>query len=507
MSSTMQRPNHALTQGAIGKTLFLFSLPILAGNVLQSLNGSVNAIWVGHGLGEAALAATSNANTILFFLIGAVFGVGMAATILVGQSVGASNIDQAKRVVGTSLGFFVALSVLLAVFGLAFAEPMMAWMHMPTESLPLAVAYLRVIFLGIPFIYVLTFISMTLRGAGDARTPFVFLVLNVVLDIALNPLFIFGLGPVPRMGIAGSATATLIATIITLTVAITYLYRSKHFLRIKRDELHYLKIDRVILTSLVAKGFPMGLQMIVMSLSMLAMISLVNSFGAHTTAAYGACFQLWNYIQMPSLAIGMAASSMSAQNVGARLWDRVNKIALTGVGFNFLLTGSLVLLIYLFNRGALNLFLPATGGAIEIAQHINAIVVWSFVLFGISFVLAGVVRSTGAVIPPLIILVIALWLVRIPFAYSLVSRWGADAIWWSFPLGSFVSMTLSALYYRFGGWRKARMLPAASPAPAASPIANPIPAVNVEPVSTGNFDANQVSAGNADNKMSNAAQA
>ena len=97
--SSMQRPNRALTEGAIGKTLFFFALPILAGNVLQSLNGSVNAIWVGHGLGEAALAATSNANTILFFLLGAVFGVGMASTILVGQSIGASNVDagQARR--------------------------------------------------------------------------------------------------------------------------------------------------------------------------------------------------------------------------------------------------------------------------------------------------------------------------------------------------------------------------------------------------------------------------
>jgi Na+-driven multidrug efflux pump len=93
--STTQRPSHALTQGAIGRTLVAFSLPILAGNVLQSLNGSVNAIWVGHGLGEAALAATSNANTILFFLLGAMFGVGMAATILVGQSMGAKSIMHA----------------------------------------------------------------------------------------------------------------------------------------------------------------------------------------------------------------------------------------------------------------------------------------------------------------------------------------------------------------------------------------------------------------------------
>ena len=469
MSSTMQKPNHALTQGAIGKTLFLFTLPILAGNVLQSLNGSVNAIWIGHGLGEAALAAGSNVNTILFFLIGAVFGVGMAATILVGQSIGANDVAQAKRVVGTSLVFFTALSVAIAALGLVFAEPLMAKMRTPATALPLAVAYLRVILLGVPFIYLQAFVSMTLRGAGDARTPFLFLVVNVVLDIVLNPLFIFGtkrlagIALIPEMGIAGSATASLIATATTLFALVAYLYRSKHFLRITRDELHHLKIDPAILKSLVVKGLPMGLQMIVMSASMIAMISLVNSFGEHTTAAYGACFQIWNYVQMPSMAVGMAASSMAAQNVGAKLWDRVDRVALTGVGFNFLLTGGLALILYLFNRAALNLFLPGNSGAIEIAQHINHIVVWSFVLFGVSFVLSGVVRSTGAVIPPLIILFVSLWIMRIPFAYLLSASWGADAIWWSFPLGSATSVTLSALYYRYGGWRQARMLvPAAA---------------------------------------------
>jgi putative MATE family efflux protein len=472
--SSMQRPTHALTEGAIGKTLWLFSLPVLAGNVLQSLNGSVNAIWVGHGLGEAALAASSNANTILFFLIGTMFGIGMAANILVAQSIGAKNLDRAKRTVGTSLTFFLVLSLLFATIGFAFSDRMMAWMHMPPDALPLAVAYLRVIFLGIPFMYLLAFISMVLRGAGDARTPFLFLLLCVVLDITLNPLFIFGWGPVPRMGIAGSAVATLVAQVVTLAALVTFLYRSKHFLCLHRGEGHYLKIDPVILRALFVKGIPMGLQMIVMSLSMVALIALVNRFGSQTTSAYAACFQLWNYIQMPGFAVGMAVSSMAAQNVGAGKWDRVHRVAMTGVAYNFLQTGILVLLVYFFSRGAFGLFLPADSPAIEIAQHINAIAVWSFLFFGVSFVLAGVVRSTGAVIPPLIILFIALWLVRIPFAYALVDRWRADAIWWSFPLGSLVSMSLSIAYYRYGNWRSARMLQPAAPAMPGEAAALPI---------------------------------
>mgnify|MGYP001552446286 CR=1 FL=1 len=470
MTST-QRIAAPLTQGAIGRTLLLFSLPILAGNVLQSLNGSVNSIWVGRYLGEAALTATSNANIILFFLLGAVFGVGMAATILVGQSIGANDLDQAKRVVGTSASFFGIVSAAVSLLGFLLAPALLAWMRMPGDALPLAVSYLRIIFLAMPAIFMYAFVMMILRGAGDSRTPFRFLLLSVGLDIALNPLFIFGLGPVPPMGIAGSATATLIANCVSLAAILGWLYRRRHFLWLHADELRYLRVDAAILRALVGKGLPMGLQMIVISASMIAMISLVNRFGSRTTAAFGAAIQLWNYIQMPAFAIGAAASSMAAQNVGAGRWDRVHRTAMAGIVVNTLMSGAIIAVIWAFGRAAFGLFLPDDSAAVGLALHMNAIVVWAYLFFGVSMVLAGVVRSTGAVVPPLLILFIAFWLVRIPFAYGLASRLGADAIWWSYPLGSLVSLVLTAAYYRHGSWREARMLPERRPAATAPAMA------------------------------------
>jgi Na+-driven multidrug efflux pump len=145
---------------------------------------------------------------------------------------------------------------------------------------------------------------------------------------------------------------------------------------------------------------------------------------------------------------------MAAQNVGAGRWDRVSRVAMTGIAFNFASAGVLIGAVYLLNRGALALFLPASGAAIALAEHLNAIVLWSYAFFGMSLVLFGVVRATGAVMAPLIMLAISLWGVRVPFAYLMLARWGADAIWWSFPLASLVSLSLSVSYYRFGGWRK-----------------------------------------------------
>jgi len=454
----MQRPL-SLTEGSISRGLFQFALPILFANVLQSLNGSVNSIWVGRYLGEAALTATANANTVMFLLIGAAFGIAMAATILVGQCIGAKNMRECKRVVGTSCTFFFLISVVMAIAGWILCEPLLAAMKTPPDSLQLAVAYMRVIFLALPFLYMYAFVMSVLRGIGDSKTPFYFMMLSVGIDIALNPVFIFGIGPVPRFGIAGSAMATLTAQAFSLFALVRYLYRKKNVLCLHADELNQLRLNGAIVGTLVKKGVPMGAQMLVVSISGVLMIALVNRFGVDTASAYGAALQIWMYIQMPAFAVGMGVSAMAAQNVGAQKWDRVNATARAGVLFSVIITGSMVLVIELLDRHALGMFLPPQAHALIVGSHINHLVTWSFVFFGVSMVLFGVVRATGAVVMPLLILTVTLLLVRFPVAAMLEGRFGADAIWWSFPVSSALSAVLAVIYYKYGGWRSARMLP------------------------------------------------
>lgn len=447
-----------LTEGPILKTMVLFSLPVLGGNALQSLNSSVNAFWVSHTLGENAVTATANANIIMMFLLGSVFGISMAANLMVAQAVGADDERLVKRVMGSSIIFFIVLAGLLAIFGGVFTPQILDLMGTPGEAKADAIAYLRVIFLAMPFLYFFAFIQMAQRGVGDSRTPFYFMVLAVFLDILFNPLLIRGIWIFPNMGIAGSAAATLISQAVSLTALIVYLYRRNSILVLKGHDLRLLRPDPELMSILITKGLPMGFQMLVISSASMVMMGLVNGYGVVTAAAYGAATQVWTYIQMPAMALSAAVSTMAGQNVGARRWDRVDQVAVTGVLIGLATTGACAVAIYALGDLALRIFLPSGSAAIPVAHHINMIVLWAFVLFSITFSLFGVVRATGAVAAPLIILTISMWVIRIPFAKFLEPWLGADAIWWSFPLGTVVSSALAVGYYRFGGWRKNRLM-------------------------------------------------
>jgi putative MATE family efflux protein len=443
-----------LTSGPIGTTLLAFALPTLGSNVLQSLNGSINTIWVGRFLGEEALAATSNANIIMFLMFGAVFGFGMAATILVGQSWGRRDVAAARRAFGSAIGLVLAASVVVGALGWLFAPDILRALATPGDAFAEALAYLRVIFVGLPASMVLVLMFMALRGTGDSLTPLWFMGLSVAIDAGLNPFLIAGIGPFPRMGIAGSATATLVANVVAVALLAAWLTWRDLPIRLKGAELRWLRPEAALTRTIVAKGLPIGAQMLVISGGGLAMVGLVNRHGVATTAAYGITQQLWAYVQMPAMAIGAAVSGMAAQNIGAGRWDRVGLIARAGLLYNVAITGAVVLAVLVFDRAVLGLFVGGGSPAIAVAQHINRLATWGFVLFGATMVLFGVVRSNGAVWGPLAILFVAMFPVRLGLAVGLAGWLGADALWWSFPAGSAATVVLAAAYYLHGGWRR-----------------------------------------------------
>ena len=446
-----------LTQGPISSTLLGFALPTLASSIIQSLNGTVNAICVGRLIGENALAATSNANMVMFLLTAFVFGFGMASTILIGQAWGRKDVQGARKVFGTAMGSFLLATVVVSAAGHFLSNSILALLGTPAEATPLAHAYLSVIFIAMPPILLLTVSMMALRGAGDSMTPLWFMILSVVLDSGLNPVFILGLGPAPRMGIAGAAFSTLIANYVALLGLVAYMYIKDLPLRLRGPELRYLWCDLQILKTIIVKGLPMGIQMIVISISALALVGMVNHEGVDTAAAFGVAMQLWTYVQMPAMALGAAVSAMAAQNIGAGKWDRVGQITRVGIVQSLLITGVLILLMTFADRPTLALFMGGGSPALPIARHIHLIATWNFLLFGVMMVLFATVRANGAVWAPLVILTVGLIPIRFGWIFATYGSLGADAIWTSFPVTSLINVGLALAYYLQGGWKKARM--------------------------------------------------
>jgi putative MATE family efflux protein len=443
-----------LTQGPILKTLLVFSVPTLVSNLLQTVNGTINSIFVGQLLGEGALAATANANIVMFMVFATVFGLGMATTIRVGQHFGAREIEGAKRTYGSGTGFCAVFAALIAVLGWVLAPSLLIAMSTPPAIEADALIYLRVLFLSMPLGAVGMIVSMGLRGIGDANSPLLSMAVTLVLNAALNVPLIAGWGPVPALGIAGSAWASAIANLVGLLVMLATVYRRGNVLALRGAQLRYFKPARDELKWILGKGVPMGMQMIVVSLSAVILVGLVNREGMMAAAAYGAMLQLWNYVQMPAFGIGTAVSSMVAQAIGAGDHARVGKVTWVGVATNFVVTGSMTVLLLAFDRPLLALFLGNGSAAIPLAIHIQEVCTWTFVLSGVMMMFTGTMRAYGAVILPLLVLVVSMYPARFGFYYATYDWLGAGAIWWSYPFGSVVALVLTWLAYRYGGWRR-----------------------------------------------------
>ncbi len=443
-----------LTQGPVGRTLLLFALPTLGSNVLQALNGSISAIYVGKFLGEDAFAAAGIATMVLFLIFSTVFGLAMAATILIGQAMGRGDLAEVRRTIGATTGAFIIASLVIALFGGLLAPTVLRLLATPQSAFGFAVSYLEVVFLGVPFVFISVLLQSALRGVGDAVTPLWNTVLNLVLSIGLNPLLILGWGPVPALGLVGAALAGIAANLICLVVLVVRIYALDLPIRLRGAELRLLLPDWAHLRPMLAIGLPTGLSMIVMSGSALVMTGLINREGVATAAAYNAINQVWNYIQMPAFAVATAASAMAAQNIGAGRWDRIGRIARAGVIVNVTMTAVLVSLTLVFGHFLLGLFLPGGSSAIAIGERINLLIGWTFIPVGISMVITSIVRANGAVMAPLFILMVSVIGVRMTIGFGLYPDYGADAIWGAFMASGTISVLLGIAYYKRGSWRR-----------------------------------------------------
>ena len=453
---------------------------MLGGNALQALNGSVNQFWVSHSLGVTAVTAIGNANIVMMLMLGVVFGVSMAV-----QHPDRPERRRRRRADGQArdghLGELLRRPGARGGGGGLSSLRRTSWHSWARrgDARDEAEIYLRIVFLAMPFMYFFTFLQMALRGTGDSRTPFFFMVHGGPIDIALNPLLIRGIGPFPKLGIAGSATSTFVAQGISLACLVVVLYRQRSPLALSWSERGLLRPgagDPALARRARTAHGPADPRDVG---GRARDDRFRQPYGAVTAAAFTSASQVWTFVQLPAMALGSAVSSMAAQNVGAGRWERVSRVARAGVWCGLAVTGAVAAADLRSGRShARRCSCPRDRTALPIARHINEIVLWGFVFFSITFVLSGVVRATGAVWAPLLILVVSMYVIRIPFATLLKGALGADAIWWSFPLGTIGSAILTSVYYLRAGWRKSRMIAGPRPVGQAADAGLATPAVS-----------------------------
>lgn len=430
-----------------GRNLIWLTWPILCSSLLGVLDTSVNVIWVGRELGDVAVAALSNANLLWTLLFAASFGISMAGSVRIGRSLGEGNVKDAKAAVGTMISASGMVSVVCILPMMVYARPLLDCLGTPAASLPQAVQYLRTLLLSVPLTYSIGAVLAVLRAAGNSKAGFYLSVAWVAVDAALNPVFIVGIGPIPRIGIAGSALATLVGQAIGLGSLLFQCYGQDHVLCLSQGDLGLLRIDFRSAVNLFRDGGPMAVQFLWSSIEEMLMISLVNRFGVHATAAYGVVIQVWNFIMMPANALSVAITALVAQNIGAGRWDRVQKLSRVGLAYGALATAALVMLAEILGAHAYSFFLPEGSPSLGFAEEIDREATWSLIIVGGYTVWLGVLRATGAVWAPLAISAVVLT-VRFPVTAALSSFWHTQAIWWSFPASAAVTTSLAALHWR-----------------------------------------------------------
>lgn len=434
------------------KTFAAFLGPMLLANILQSLSGTINNIYIGQMLGVGALAAATSFFPIMFFFIAFTIGLGAGASVLIGQAWGARDTRKVKAVAGTTLAVGASFGLLVAIFGGTFTAPLLKALGTPADILADATLYARIMLMAMPALFVFLLSTSMLRGVGDTVTPLYTLCISTACGLVVTPALILGWGGLPRLGVASSAIATIVSFIVAAAWLAWRLHRIKSPLAPDAEFRSHLRVNPAILKTVLKVGVPTGVQLIVISLAEIALLSLVNGYGSSATAAYGAVNQVVAYVQFPAISIAITASILGAQAIGAGRTDKLGAITRTGLQMNLALTGVLVLLGYLFSRHLMGFFITSEP-VIELSQTLLHIMLWSSVVFGMQGVVSGVMRASGTVWVPMGISIFCIALIEVPFAWVMSHRIGINGIWMAYPVTFVAMLGLQTAYYRLV-WRK-----------------------------------------------------
>jgi putative MATE family efflux protein len=423
--------------------------------LLQTAYQLTDTFWVGR-LGANAIASVSISFPVLFAIIAWGGGLTMAGAILIAQYKGRGDDVAVNHIAGQTLIGVTLVSLILTVVGYFLSPVLIKMMGVEPAVLEDAVSYLKISFLGLIFVFIYFVFQSALRGIGDVKTPMYIVLATVLLNLVLDPLFIFGWGSIPAMGVSGAALATILTQGISALAGLVILFSGKRGINLN---LKGLKFDFPLLKKMFMLGLPASFGNSLHAVGMTFMTFLVASFGTIATAAYGIGGRMLSFVIIPSIGISMATSTLVGQNIGAKKVDRAEEIAkISSLAAFFFLT-IVGILMFIFAEDLSSFFLPGEVETIGMAVTFLKLMALTFGFIGIQMVIEGAFRGAGCTGVAMMLALIALWGLQFPIAYILSKYAGLGelGIWISIPVSSVLGCIISVIWFSRGSWKRKKL--------------------------------------------------
>ncbi len=444
-----------LTEGSILKQLIALSVPIIFANVLQTAYQLTDTFWVGR-LGTVAVAAVSISFPIIFLILSLGSGLAMAGTILVAQYKGREDKNAVDYITSQTLLMVVIISVLLAIIGYVLSPFFIHLMGAEASVFSSAVSYMKISFIGMIFMFTYMVFQSLMRGVGDVKTPMYIVFGTVLLNLILDPLFIFGYGFIPAFGVAGAAVATIGTQGLAALIGIVLLLRGKHKIQLRLSDL---RPDWILIKKMFKIGFPASIEQSTRALGMTVMTFLVATFGTLTLAAYGIGSRVLSFVIIPATGLSMATSTLVGQNIGAGKIERAEKITKLSALLGFIILTVVGIIIFLFAKQISVIFIPGEVETIMSSALFIKIMALTFGFIGIQMSLNGLFRGSGNTMISMVLSIVSLWVLRFPLAY-LLSQYTSLAeigLWIAFPAANIIAAIIAIAWFMKGSWKQKRI--------------------------------------------------
>jgi len=453
--TTLQSKDKSFTDGPILKALISLAIPIILANILQSAYQLIDTFWLGR-LGAYAVAAVSLSFPVFFLILSIGAGITIAATVIVSQFKGSGNQEQINYSSSQSVLVIFLLSILLAFAGYFGAGPMMRLVGAGPEILDDSIAYFQVSSLGFVFLFMFFVFQSLMRGIGNVWLPMYIVLGTVFLNLILDPLFIFGFGPVPAYGVSGAAWASVLTQGGSAVIGLGLLFKGKIGIHIRLRDMRW---DFPWIKHLFKIGLPASLDQSTRAAGLTVMVMLVTSFGSNFVAAYGVGARILSFVIIPALGLSIATTTIVGQNIGANKINRAEKTGNLSAKIAFFGLTSVGMLLFFFATSILTFFVPNDPDVIRDGALFIRIMAPSFGLLGVQQSMTGVFNGAGFTLASMLISILNLWILRFPLAYILSNNTslGSEGIYWAFPISNLLAAVSAVLYYRTGVWKvKAR---------------------------------------------------